>query len=284
MPRLLVTNCDNDPASGGVYLLDTGPGTVQRLHDQSSRGITRGPDGYYVVGNLGEVHRLDPARGSSDRVAATGYRASHDLVWTGQEFYLVGTQGNWVVRYDSALRRQDAFQVVEDERDICHANCLAERDGELLLSIFSFAGMGESKAEIRARRTEGKVLRLHWDARRCETAVDRLSQPHSLVWHEGQLYCCESFKSQVARLDPERGGKTTLCRLSAFVRGLAFSGGRAYVGISRRRRLTPLQRLFQPFHLKCGVVEMETGARRWRRLRHFPLPGTQVYAILPFED
>ena len=286
MPRLLITNCSKDPDAGGVYLLDTTTGQTDRLHDQPSRGITRGPDGFYVVGNKGAISHIDSSTWNVTPRVDTGLEGSHDLRWIDGSFYLVASRGNWIVRMDRDLEVLDTMQVVKDPGDVCHANCLISIAGELLLTIFTLSsGTRDEKRLTRHWRREGKVLHLDWEAKSYRVLYEPLAQPHSLVWHEEKLYCCESFESELALLDLERGTKHTLRRLHGFVRGLVFAGGKAYVGIShsRIRRKVPLtQRLLGLFRLRCGVLEVDP--KTWAPKRSFPLPGTEVYDMLVLDE
>ena len=125
MPRLLITNCTLDPAAGGVYLLDTTTGDLKRIHDQPTRGITRGPDGFYAVGNGGAVYHLDPATWKATHRAETGLNGAHDLRWLGgDEYYLVASRGNIVARLDRDFNVLDTLRIVDSEEDVCHANFL----------------------------------------------------------------------------------------------------------------------------------------------------------------
>lgn len=286
MPRLLVSNCTLSESEGGVYLLDTDRRTVRRVHDLPCRGITEGPDGYYAVGNKGAVYHLDPHTWTSRLRAKHDLDGAHDLRWTGDGFFLVASYGNWVLRLDRDLQIVDRFQVVEDPGDVCHANCLLQSDGELLLSIFTLSpGRREEKRRTPAWRTEGKILRLDWPGKRFEILHEPLSQPHSLTLRNGRLYCCESQIGRVTWFDRATGerGTAAVGGLNSFARGLAFHGDRAYVGLSRSRQpMGPLRKLLARLGTRCGVLELD--AEGWRPLRTYRLPGRETYELLVLPD
>jgi hypothetical protein len=173
--------------------------------------------------------------------------------------------------------------VVQDDGDICHANCLIEVDGSHLLTIFTLSpGLREEKRHGMAWRTEGKVLRLDWKRHTFDIAYEPLCQPHSMHLRDGLLYLCESFTGAVSAVSLEKQTKTELRRMHGFVRGLAFADGKAYVGISRvRTRRSPWQKLISAFHMKCGIVEMDPTT--WTPLRKFPMPGSEVYEVMALD-
>lgn len=278
MPRILVTNCSK--AGGGAFVLDTETGRVEQIHPRSTRGITNGPDGIYFVENHGDVYRLDPESLQATQVARTGLDGCHDLRWIDDHFYLVACTGNLVQRLDRNLQPVDSLQIVPDEADVCHANCLIRLDGRLLLTIFTLSpGRREEKNTSRAWTSEGKVLALDWERKGFEVLHEPLGQPHSLVWHEERLYCCESATSQVTLLDLSRKSRRGLRRLHGFVRGLAFHDGIAYVGISRRRKhMTVIQKLLWSRRLSCGVIALDS--RTWKPLGEWAIPGTEVYDLV----
>ncbi|MFN3650813.1 MAG: DUF4915 domain-containing protein [Armatimonadota bacterium] len=278
MPSLLTTS--HTPAHGGVFLLNTETAETRKILDVPCRGITRGPDGYYTVENFGVVHYLDPKTWQPVRRAETGYAWCHDLKWFGGYFYLVASKGNWVVRLDSDFRELDRMQIVESDDDVCHANCIEEMDGELILSIFTLVpGKREEKNGSHPWRHDGKVLRLDWQRRGYEVLHEPLSQPHSLNWRDGQIYCCESYTSKLSVIPGGGQRHRTLRKLNGFVRGLTFDGDRAFVGVTRRRleHYHPMVRWWARLTRWCGVLEMD--ANTWKPLRRYPLPSRQVYDL-----
>ncbi|MFN3652276.1 MAG: DUF4915 domain-containing protein [Armatimonadota bacterium] len=283
MPRLLVTN-HSTTGDGGIYLLDTGSGALRRLYDQPTHGITRGPDGFYFVEHHGDVSRLEPGTWKVEKRAETRFDGCHDLRRVADGYFLVASRGNRVVRLNDDLTVRDVMQIVPSEADVCHPNCLIEANGELLLCVFTLTpGPRNKKNRSEAWQRAGKILRLDWERKTFDVKYEPLSQPHSLLWHEGRLYWCESFSSEVSVLPPGGFVKQTLCRLHGFVRGLQFHGGSAFVGISENKIKPPLfSRLFSRYRVPCGVVELD--AATWKPRRSFQIPGKQVYELLLLDD
>src|SRR5262249_41104595 len=207
MAHYLYTSSSDDV--GGLFLLDSATGESRRLLTGSYRGFTRGPDGcYYVVSgsrnrendpNLvhrTEIYRVDPARWEAEQVAEHPIGDAHDLRWFDGHFYLVASVGNQIVRLDERFQPGDRMQIGEDERDVCHVNCLEEIDGQLYCSIFTLSpGERREKRLLGVWQNEGKILKLDYAARRFEVVHEPLAQPHSLVFRRGDLYVAESHKS-----------------------------------------------------------------------------------------
>lgn len=283
MPRLLISN-HTPTKEGGVYLLDTDSSRLTKVCKTPARGLTRGPDGYYFVEDEGVIHHLDPESWKVTRRAETGFRWCHDLRYFDGEYVLVASRGNRVARLGSDLQVREVIQIIEDENDVCHANCVEQVNGGTLLCVFTLLpGKRADKRGTDSWRRDGKVLRVNWETKSYDVLYEPLSQPHSLVWREGTLFLCESYTSEVAALDLEDRTKKTLCRLHGFVRGLAFARDTAYVGISHHRvkGKTPWARLRHWLTSWNGVVEVDTTT--WTVKRKVRVPGTQVYDVLLLE-
>jgi hypothetical protein len=126
------------------------------------------------------------------------------------------------------------------------------------------------------------VLELDWSARSHRIFFEPLAQPHSLIWREDRLYCCESFRSTITTVDPKSGSKKVLRKLHGFVRGLEFAGGNAYAGISHTRKKMPWwQRMLERMRHWSGVLELDPES--WEVKRRFRIPGSEIYEILPLE-
>jgi uncharacterized protein (TIGR03032 family) len=112
--------------------------------------------------------------------------------------------------------------------DRCHLNGLALKDG-LPTWATACGGSGDPSA-WRNHRNGGGVL-IHIPSG--ELAATGLSMPHSPRWHGGKLWLLNSGSGELGWI--EDGQFQCLCALPGFVRGLAFAGGCAVVGLSKLR-------------------------------------------------
>jgi len=112
--------------------------------------------------------------------------------------------------------------------DRCHLNGLALKDG-LPTWATACCGSGEPSA-WRNHRSGGGVL-IHIPTG--ELAATGLSMPHSPRWHQGKLWLLNSGTGELGWID--EGRFQPLSALPGFVRGLAFAGGCAVVGLSKLR-------------------------------------------------
>ncbi len=284
-PRLLIST--PNPPLEGLYVLDTASGASRRIHSRRVRGVTRGPDGYYFSEHDGAIFHLHPLTLEITLRAETGQNGCHDLRWIDGAFYLVASYGNRVTRFDERMKRIDDLQLVPDEGDVCHPNCLIERDGELLLSIFTLTqGRREVKNQSDAWRTAGKILRLDWSAGRFDVLFEPLSQPHSLVaLPDGRVLCCESHESALVEVDLVTQSKRRVRRLHGFVRGMMLHGDSLWVGISSPKRRRPTgwrERLLARMRLPCGMLELDPRTYQ-TRARH-AMPGLEVYDCVVLDD
>ena len=297
LARYLFTNAAR--TGGGLYLLDTATGEMERVLEGSFRGLTEGGDGclYVVSGyrnpaeDVSILHRIERDTWRSEVLATHPVKDSHDLRWNGDGFYLVASVGNRILRLDRQGALIDSMQVVEDDRDICHVNCLTSFEDQLYCAVFTLSpGDRESKRLTGAWHTEGKILRVDWEAKSWEIAYEPLAQPHSLLTSGEGLVLVESHKARVVALHREFSSAKVLGQYSGFLRGLSVASDEALIGVSTmydkdRRRLRPLpmwhrfEERYRPF---SGLLLVDP--KTWRIRRRFPLAGAQVYDIHRLTD
>lgn len=297
MPQYLVTSVA--ALGGGVFLFDSGSGSLERIASGCFRGITLGPDGRYytVTGHRRHhrpqthIHRLTPGRWTCEDLGAISWKGCHDLRWFGDAFYLVSSTANTVVRLGADLGEIGQLRLVEGEDDICHVNCLAEREGEIFASLFTLTpGPRAVKRHTHVWTNEGKIVRLDFAAGTFEVCFEPLAQPHNLLWHTNSLYVVESHTSRLTRVDLAGRRSEQVLQFSGFVRGLSIGSDEAIVGINQtftdKRQPQPCipwtvrvrERLF-PF-TGLVIVDPET----WRIRQRFEHPGLEAYDILPLSD
>ena len=112
--------------------------------------------------------------------------------------------------------------------DRCHLNGLALQDGEATFA--TACGHSDSPAGWRHWRRDGGVV-MHIPSN--DIVANGLSMPHSPRWHDGRLWLLNSGTGELGFIDGARFQPVAWC--PGFVRGLAFVGGFAVVGLSKLR-------------------------------------------------
>lgn len=158
--------------------------------------------------------------------------------------------------------------------DRCHLNGLAMCDGRpRYVTAVSRSDVSDG---WRDRRIDGGVV---IDTESGETVCAGLSMPHSPRLHGGRLWLLNSGAGEFGYVDPASGRFEALTFLPGYLRGLAFSGDFAIVGLSTCRE----NRTFQDLPLdaaltsrdaepRCAlaVVDLRSGdAVHWLRINGF---------------
>ncbi len=114
--------------------------------------------------------------------------------------------------------------------DRCHLNGLAMEDGKA--RFVSAVCRSDSVNGWRDRRAAGGTIIDIADDR---IVTEGLSMPHSPRLHRGQLWALDSGRGYLVRVDPHNGRIENVAFCPGFLRGLAFSGKYAVVGLSLPR-------------------------------------------------
>lgn len=169
--------------------------------------------------------------------------------------------------------------------DRCHLNGLALDEGRPRFAT------AVSRSDVidgwRDRRRDGGVV---IDVPSQRIVADGLSMPHSPRLHKGRLWLLNSGSGFLGHVDIERGTFEPLTFCPGYLRGLAFSGPYAVVGLSRPRHDKtfgglPLQENLAARHAdaRCGlaVIHLATGETiHWVRIEGIVSELYDV-AILP---
>ena len=115
--------------------------------------------------------------------------------------------------------------------DRCHLNGLAMRGGEP--AYITACSATNEPAGWRNRRIDGGIV-MHIPSN--EIIATGLSMPHSPRWYRDRLWLLNSGTGELGYLDGGKFMAVTAC--SGFVRGLAFFGDYALVGLSKLRSKT----------------------------------------------
>jgi uncharacterized protein (TIGR03032 family) len=114
--------------------------------------------------------------------------------------------------------------------DRCHLNGLALQDGRARYA--TAVSSGDVADGWRDRRRDGGCV---IDIRTNRLVAGGLSMPHSPRVYRGRLWLLNSGTGQLGSIDPAAGTFTPLAFCPGYLRGLAFAGDYAVVGLSRPR-------------------------------------------------
>jgi uncharacterized protein (TIGR03032 family) len=155
--------------------------------------------------------------------------------------------------------------------DRCHLNGLALDEGRPRY-VTAAAACDVADGWRDRRRDGGCVLEVPSG----RTAAAGLSMPHSPRIYRGRLWLLNSGLGTLGEVDPGRGTFTPLAFCPGYLRGLAFAGDYAVVGLSRPRRDKTFGGLGLDEELarrgaepRCGlhVIDLRSGATaHWLRL------------------
>jgi uncharacterized protein (TIGR03032 family) len=193
----------------------------------------------------------------------TGMLDIHDIDWgKGGEIYAVNTSFSCLIRIDhhysfTPIWKPPFISKLASE-DRCHLNGMAMENGApRYVSAFN---QGDQPQAWRAEVTTGGIL---MDVPSNELVATGLPMPHSPRIHQGQLYLLLSATGDLVRLDPATGQYEVVCRLNGFVRGLAFHGDFAFVGLSKLRSssktFSQLSIADKAVHAGVAAVHLPTG-------------------------
>jgi len=169
--------------------------------------------------------------------------------------------------------------------DRCHLNGLALVDGRP--RYVTAASTSDVADGWRDRRRDGGVVLDVADGR---VVAVGLSMPHSPRWYRGRLWLHDSGTGRFGSVDPARGEFEPLAFCPGYLRGLAFAGDYAVVGLSRPRRDKTFGGLALQEELerrnadaRCGllVIDLRSGdVAHWVRVEGLV---TELYdvAVLP---
>jgi len=194
----------------------------------------------------------------------TGDLHTHDIAFTGDDLLMVNTRFSCLSR----LSQQYSFVPVWKPKfisdlapeDRCHLNGLALRDGRP--RYVTALGTTDAPGQWREKKATGGVL---IDVESDEVVLAGLAMPHSPRWYDNRLWVLNSGAGELLVVDPASGQATAVCGLSGYLRGLAFVGPYALIGLSKIREKhifggLPVQQ--RNARLQCGVavVDLRSGA------------------------
>lgn len=134
--------------------------------------------------------------------------------------------------------------------DHCHLNGMALEDGTPRYASM-FARIDEPQGWRRHRLNGGCVIDLHTN----QFVVEGLAMPHSPRLYRGRLWLLHSGVGYFGYVDRERKTFVPVTFCPGYVRGLAFTGDYAVVGVSKGREQNMFEEL--PLHANLRVLDRE---------------------------
>ena len=168
-------------------------------------------------------------------IQLTGALDAHDVgVMADGTPIFVNTRFNCLARPSThhafaEIWRPDFISATVDE-DRCHLNGLAMRDGAP--GFVSAVSKSDTIDGWRDRRADGGIL---IDVASNQIVCTGLSMPHSPRWHDGKLWVLNSGSGELGFVDMDKAKFEPVAFCPGFVRGLAFHGTLAFVGLSKPR-------------------------------------------------
>lgn len=175
----------------------------------------------------------------------------------------------WQPPFISGLEREDR----------CHLNGMAMSEGQpAYVTVVSRSDVARGWRE--ERRDGGCVI----DVATGDVVVDGLSMPHSPRVHRGRLWLLNSGTGELGTI--ERDGFQGLTFCPGFLRGLAFQGDAAVVGLSKQRDHRAFAGLALDDYLKsadeearCGIYVIDTRSGMILHTLELDGPVTELYDV-----
>lgn len=193
----------------------------------------------------------------------TGDLHTHDVVFEGDDLLVVNTRFSCLARLDPRYNFvpvwKPAFVTDIVPEDRCHLNGVALRDGKAAYA--TALGVTDTPGGWRPNKATGGVV---LDIPSGEVVLGGLAMPHSPRWYAGRLWVLNSGTGELVVVDVGTGQAETVCGLPGYLRGLAFVGPFALVGLCKIREKhifggLPIQARYE--RLRCGVavVDLRSG-------------------------
>jgi uncharacterized protein (TIGR03032 family) len=166
----------------------------------------------------------------------TGMVDLHDIGWNAQnELIAVNTLFSCVVKLSDSYSFEPvwwpSFISKLAAEDRCHLNGMAMLNGEA--KYMTALGQSDQAQGWRGNITGGGIL---IDMQQQQVVASALAMPHSPKYYKNQLYFLQSAAGQLSKFDAQSGTVSLVKQFPSFVRGLAFHGDYAFIGMSKLRK------------------------------------------------
>jgi uncharacterized protein (TIGR03032 family) len=206
---------------------------------------------------------------------------THDVALSDSDVWILNTRFSCLCglsdRWTFLPRWRPKFVTDLVPEDRCHLNGLTMVNGEP--GYVTCLGETDTVGGWRDVKVGGGIV---MDVRANEVVLRGLSMPHSPRWHDGQLWVLNSGEGRLLRVNPANGQADVVCELPGYLRGLAFVGTYALVGLCKIRETNvfggmPIQERYP--ELQCAVSVVDT--RSGREVGRFSITAgcTEIYDI-----
>ncbi|AVP96663.1 TIGR03032 family protein [Ahniella affigens] len=214
----------------------------------------------------------------------TGDIRVHEIAYTDQGLCVVNTRFSCLSGLDGVHsfvpRWQPKFITKLEATDRCHLNGLTVIDGKL--RFVSCLAQTDTPGGWREHKADGGVI---IDVASHECVATGLSMPHSPRWYQDRLWVLESGLGTLSQIDLATGRAHPFAELPGFVRGLAFVGPYALIGLSQIREgvfggLPVMERIKERL---SGVWVVDLGTARIAGFLRFEGQVQEIFdvALLP---
>lgn len=205
----------------------------------------------------------------------------HDAAFGNGKIWFVNTRFSTLCHPSDTHTFEPAWRppFVDDlaPEDRCHLNGLAMRDGEP--AFVTALGRTNTAGGWRDNKASGGLV---MQVPGGDVIADGLAMPHSPRWHAGRLYVLNSGAGELLCINPESGQRDVVCRLQGYLRGLAFTGHYAVVGLCQIREARvfggmPVEAAYEK--LLCGIAIVDLISGKQAGLLEITSGCTEIFDV-----
>lgn len=184
----------------------------------------------------------------------TGAVDIHDIAWDEQNrLCAVNTLFSSLVYINDSYSFEPFWMppFIKDlaSEDYCHLNGMAMVN-ERPKYVTMFGATNTAKGWREHVKTGGLIMDIETNT----VIAEGLAMPHSPRWFDNELYCLLSATGELIKVNIQTGKYDVITKHHGFVRGLAQAGDYLFVGLSKNRKTSSVER-----HLPVSTEEMGCG-------------------------
>jgi GT2 family glycosyltransferase len=265
MKKLFDNLLISSPNGGGLYFIHEHE--VFQLDDFDTTGFSIKERIVLRGIQPSKIHLYD--RGNKIAQNTAVFDDIHDVLLDDNFYYLVGTSGNEIFKFNRSTMKEVQRWKFSGEKDSMHINCLANWNGSIVFS--AFGEFNEHRGYKGKTKKTGFVQNLHTGHR----LITGLSQPHSLASIGQNLLLANSENKELLEYGPA-GNLIRTLTLDGYTRGICIVENIIYIGLSCQRNVESLD------IANAAVVAIDRSS--WVELGIIYLPTSEIYAIQGLTD